>query len=70
MTALPSIADFDQLLADARMRLGAWRQTTATLVERRGEMQGVADVLAMLAIWDRTDVESVLMAALIDGGAR
>lgn len=58
------IAEYDQLLARADSQLDALRQTLRSLESRRGEPQAMADVMAMLETWDRTEVTSVLMAAL------
>jgi hypothetical protein len=70
MSALPSVAEFDQLLAQARTQLGHLRETLIRCQAKSGEQQGMADVVAMLMAWDHSEVVSALAAALTEPASR
>ena len=59
--------EYDQLLADSLEKFDCLSETVAKLRDEhgRGEMQAVADVLALLATWDPTEVASLLAAAAL-----
>lgn len=62
-----AVAEYDQLLADAMEKFEVLGLTVAKLRDERGrgEMQAVADTVAMLMTWDPTELASVLTAAAL-----
>lgn len=66
MSGPGSVAEYDQLLAQARMELDMLRKTLVNLRAKRGEQQGMADMLAMLGSWPQDRVISALAAALTE----
>lgn len=63
----PTIAEYDQLLADANEKFERLATVVARLRDEqgRGEVQAVADTVAMLMTWDISEVASVLVAAAL-----
>jgi hypothetical protein len=63
------IAQYDQLLAQARDQLRALRQTVRNL-EKKGmnEAEATASVIGMLMQWPQDEVASVLAAAIREDG--
>lgn len=66
MTDQQSVAEYDQLLAAARLELDVLRETLANLQAKHGELQGMSDMLAMLGTWDPTRLMSCLAAAAVE----
>lgn len=62
-----TVAEYDQLLADANEKFEVLGEVIRKLRDDRGlgEIQAVADTVAMLMTWDPTEVASVLVAAAL-----
>lgn len=62
---MTNIATYDQLLAQANAQLTALGGTVRALTSWRGEVQAMADTIAMLNEWHPSEVVSVLAVAVL-----
>jgi hypothetical protein len=66
VSAPNAAAEFDQLVAQARIEADALRQTLANLRAQRGDIQGTADLMAMLMTWEKDRLVSALTVNLME----
>lgn len=67
MSAMPTVAEYDQLLAQADTELELLRQTVTNLrAKGRSELEAVASLVGMLWTWDQSRVIAALAAAAVE----